>query len=468
MSAVSVFDLFKIGIGPSSSHTMGPWEAAREFMKDLENLKANELSHVIVELYGSLALTGKGHNTDKALAFGLMNLAYDDDQVKEYKDLGNFSNQQFAVQVKNGVGFQFCPENHLVWIKENDDEFPNTMKFIAHAHDKILYEETYFSIGGGSIVRKSDVSAMKEQGKVKSLNNPEEILKECAALKCDHIVYMRKREVAMSSEDFVSKSSEQLSIQLQQTVVNGLTTEGVLPGSLKVKRRASKLFQTLTKCIYIKSYKDIRTAMRSRMWSFDEVNTLISAIAMACNEENASMNQIVTAPTNGACGVIPASMYYFDSFHRKLNKQEVEEFLLTAGMVGIIFKNASSISGAVGGCMAEVGVASSMAAAGLVHLKGGDLKQIFMAAEIAMEHHLGLTCDPIAGLVQVPCIERNAMGAIKAITASNIAMNSSPDEAIVKFKDILEVMNDTAENMDKKFKETSLGGLAIKVNLPEC
>lgn len=466
MGTLSIRDVFKLGIGPSSSHTMGPWLAALQFIKELKQQQLDSpADKITVDIFGSLALTGKGHGTDKAILFGLMGLGYGDPQVQQIKNAPTYHQNSFELK---GTTYHchFKIEDHLSLVHENPDQLPNKMVFIAYnKHDKVL-EKTFYSIGGGNLsggqIKKPSAT------QVKKLNNSEELIELLNESNLNIPEFMRERELKRDPSFNLNTYSKQITDQMKDTVVKGLNTEGILPGTLKVKRRSGQLFRGITHQEIIQEYQDIRKGMRSKVWTFDEINTLISSIAMACNEENAAMNAVVTAPTNGACGVIPATIFYFDAFEKSLDDKALQDFLLTSALIGILFKNSATVSGAVGGCMAEIGVASSMAAAGLSFLKGGTTEQIFMAAEIAMEHHLGLTCDPIAGLVQIPCIERNAMGVIKAITASNIAMNSNPKEAVVKFRDIIATMNDTAKHMDKKYKETSLGGLAIKVNLPEC
>jgi len=475
---ISVFDIFKIGIGPSSSHTLGPWRAAQRFV---EMLKQKELLFNIAEikvlLYGSLAKTGKGHGTDIAVQLGLSG----DDPV-------TFAVEQIDAKIRDIASMKkivllglhevdFDPNNDIDFLVTESLPFhPNALTFLASTRDGRSIAETYYSVGGGFVVKEGENGAVKNQVQLPfPINTADDLLHWCIKTGLSVSEIVMENENAWRSEDETRKGVLNIWRVMKECIYRGCHTTGVLPGGLNVKRRGSELNKKL---LANKSYNDYDSwlkAISAGGHNFNYILDWVSCFALAVNEENASFGRVVTAPTNGAAGVIPAVLQYYIAFGQDPNKKEstddkIIQFLLTAAEIGSIFKKGATLSAAMGGCQAEIGVSSAMAAAGLTECMGGTQKQVMMASEIAMEHHLGLTCDPIAGLVQVPCIERNTMGAIKAITASQLAMQSTPDFAKVSLDAVIKTMWDTAKDMDHKYKETADGGLAINVplSLPEC
>ena len=471
---ISVFDILKIGIGPSSSHTLGPWKAASAWMDDLHrnNLLMDVVS-VEVSLYGSLALTGKGHYTDKALTFGLLQI--DPVSIAIDRLAGIYEDVVGSERVPHVAGgeFLFNPVRSIHFLKKENHPFhPNAMKFSAVLCDGKIYETFYFSTGGGFICRENELPSEIDEGL--KLPYPYADSGELAAI-C-HKTGMSISEVVLENEK-IFRSEEDISDRLLriwkvmlESAYNGCHTEGILPGGLQVVRRAAELNrQLIRKNDYTGAGEWLEAMKEGR--DFRKVLTRISCLAMAVNEVNASMGRIVTAPTNGSAGVLPAVLIYYLCFSgREVEDSNIVRFLLTAAEIGKFFRQGATISAAAGGCQAEIGVSSSMAAAALTECLGGSPGQVLMAAEIAAEHHLGLTCDPVGGLVQIPCIERNSMGAVKAVTAAMIALAGNPDKAVVSLDNVIKTMKEIAENMSDKYKETSLGGLAanVRVNLPEC
>ncbi len=471
---ISVFDMFKIGVGPSSSHTLGPWRAAHLFLQSLEENKLfNKVQHIKIKLYGSLAKTGKGHGTDIAVQLGLNGydpVTFDVNTIKKVIDEIQLHKRLNLAGKKT---IDFTPDNDIIFLFSDSLPFhPNALTFIAELNDSQVFSETYYSVGGGFVVK--DGEGPSSGGNKINLKFPIDTSAELLAY-CDNNK-MTVSEVVMENEKCwknrkeVEKGVLNIWKVMTECIFRGCHAQGELPGGLRVIRRAADLNK---KFLNGKSYnrfedwvKDIREGGNDFKYTLDWV----TCFALAVNEENASFGRVVTAPTNGAAGVIPAVLLYFVIFFNKVTEQEIIQFLLTASEIGSIFKKGATISAAMGGCQAEIGVSSAMAAGALTECMGGSPRQVLMAAEIAMEHHLGLTCDPIRGLVQIPCIERNTMGAIKAITAAQLALNSDPTKARVTLDDVVKTMWNTALDMNTKFKETAEGGLAtnVPISLSEC
>jgi L-serine dehydratase len=470
---ISVFDMFKIGVGPSSSHTLGPWRAAHRFLAELEEKGYSQhVQHLQVMLYGSLAKTGKGHGTDIAVLLGLMGedpVHIDTSQINN--KIQSIENQK-TIQLNAQRMLSFTPSTDIVFFNEIVLPFhPNGLTFAVQLDNNETYASTFYSIGGGFVVKEGEQNSPRSQVKLPfPIDSADELYKHCLenGKAVSEIIW--ENEKAWRSEQNISKDLLQIWETMKECIWRGCHTEGVLPGGLNVQRRASRLNKQL---IGKHTYHDydtwIKAAYKDR-GTFHEVLNWISCFALAVNEENAAFGRVVTAPTNGAAGVIPAVLHYFVVFEGGNSPFKIIQFLLTAGEIGSIFKKNATISAAMGGCQAEIGVSSAMAAAALTECLGGSVKQVLNAAEIAMEHHLGMTCDPIGGLVQIPCIERNTMGAIKAITAANLALQSNPDNAKVSLDSVVKTMRQTALDMNVKYKETSDGGLAtnVPVGLSEC
>jgi L-serine dehydratase len=459
---ISVFDMFKIGVGPSSSHTLGPWRAALDVMQKLESSqKTDQIDSITVLLYGSLAKTGKGHGTDIAVMLGLM--GYDPETI----DVGIMDELIANVSVKH----------HIEFLKNESLPYhPNGLTFLIALKDGNKIAETYFSVGGGFIVQEGIALDQKENIEVPfTIGHANDLLHWCmkTGLTIRDIVF--ENELTRHSETEIKEGILKIWYAMRDCMYRGVHKEGLLPGGLEVKRRAAAMNKRLLKDAAYDGYDAWTSLIQKGSNDFSYILDFVSVFALAVNEENASFGRVVTAPTNGAAGVIPAVLQYYICFcaHGKSSK-EIEEniitYLLTASEIGSLFKKGATISAAMGGCQAEIGVSSAMAAAGLTALMGGSQRQVLMASEIAMEHHLGLTCDPIGGLVQIPCIERNTMGAVKAITASQLALQGTPDFAIVSLDKVIQTMWDTAQDMNSKYKETADGGLAVHVpiSLSEC
>ncbi|HPH24146.1 MAG TPA: L-serine ammonia-lyase [Chitinophagaceae bacterium] len=471
--SISVFDMFKIGVGPSSSHTLGPWRAA---LQCVESLKRRDVLGIVTQidvlLYGSLAKTGKGHGTDVAVIMGLTGENPETIDVNSITPKINSINANHQLQLQNGLSINFNPTKNIQFLfKESLSFHPNGLCFLIALNNGENISETYYSIGGGFVVQEGkDENKKFEIDLPFPVNTADDLLHWCMK------TGMSIHEVVLENENTWRLENETKSgvLRIWQTmkdcIYRGCHSKGELPGGLHVKRRA---FDLNKKLIGDKQYSDYNSWLENITKGgngFNYILDWVSCFALAVNEENASFGRVVTAPTNGAAGVIPAVLQYFIAFCNGNNDDKIIRFLLTAAEVGSIFKKGATISAAMGGCQAEIGVSSAMAAAALTESLGGTQKQVLMAAEIAMEHHLGLTCDPIGGLVQVPCIERNTMGAIKAITASQLALQSTPDFAKVSLDKVIKTMWDTALDMNSKYKETADGGLAINIplGLSEC
>jgi L-serine dehydratase len=459
--AVSVFDLFKIGIGPSSSHTVGPMRAAARFVErwldDAGTLA--RVARVRVELYGSLALTGRGHGTDKAVMLGLEGHWPDQIDADQIPAILAHIRDTHRIQLGGTHTIDFDATRDLVFNKRQKLPYHvNGMRYSAWADDDtLLATRDYYSVGGGFVVNQDEAAENRIVADTTPLPYPfhsgAELLAHCARTGNSIAQLMLANECVWRSEAEVRAGLQKLWQAMQDCVARGLRADGVLPGGLKVQRRAPTMARELR--------DRPEASLRDPLSILDWVNLY----ALAVNEENAAGGRVVTAPTNGAAGIIPAVLHYYDRFVPGANAQGVFDFLLTAGAIGILYKENASISGAEVGCQGEVGVACSMAAGGLAAALGGTPAQVENAAEIGMEHNLGLTCDPIGGLVQIPCIERNAMGSVKAINAVRMAMRGNGTH-FVSLDKVIKTMRATGEDMKEKYKETSRGGLAV--NVIEC
>ena len=448
----SVLDFFKIGIGPSSSHTTGPIQASRKFVSFLKHKKVfGEVDSIKIELFGSLALTGEGHGTPIAIQLGLLN--YAPDQVKQ-QQLNEVDSLDGEIKLGGIRKIKFT-QNDIIFNKKKKLPYhPNGIKFYAYTKSKEVATRMYYSIGGGFVVTESNAKKNKVKTSKRKLTNEfscaEELftIAENRNLKISDVVL--ENEKCFRKEKTTKTELRRIWRIMQECVDRGLTTQGMLPGTINVERRAAIMYENFLKNNELDNQAFLDYS---------------SICAIAVNEENAAMNRVVTAPTNGASGIIPATMMYINEYISDKPKNWEIKFLLTAGVIAMLYKMNASLSGAEVGCQGEVGVACSMAAGALTELVGGTLKQVENAAEIAMEHHLGLTCDPVGGYVQIPCIERNAIGVGKAINASRMAMLNDADTKI-SLDDVIKTMKATGDDMKSAYKETSLGGLAV--NVTEC
>ena len=450
---ISVFDMFKIGIGPSSSHTVGPMKAGKQFVDELVSRDLlPAVTRIAVEVYGSLSLTGKGHHTDIAIILGLAgNLpdSVDIDGIPAFiRDVETrqrllLANGRHEVDFPRGTG--------MVFRQDNLPLHENGMQIHAFAGDALLHSKTYYSIGGGFIVDAEHFGQAEQQAVAVPypFSHASDLLAHCRQTGLSLSGMVMQNELALHSKEEIERYFSQIWQTMRACIDRGLNTEGVLPGPLRVPRRASALRRML---------------VSSDKLSSDPMNVIdwVNMFALAVNEENAAGGRVVTAPTNGACGIVPAVLAYYDHFIEPVTPEIYIRYFMASGVIGALYKMNASISGAEVGCQGEVGVACSMAAAGLAELLGGSPEQVCVAAEIGMEHNLGLTCDPVGGQVQVPCIERNAIASVKAINAARMALRrtSAPRVSLDK---VIETMYETGKDMNAKYRETSRGGLAIKV-----
>jgi L-serine dehydratase len=462
MECISVFDMLKIGVGPSSSHTLGPWRAAERFLGELrgKNMLDN-VNRIKVDLYGSLSLTGKGHATDLAIMLGLSGGDPEYIPVESLDVIITAIKNKKEIFLGNEIIIPFDFEKDIVFNREFLPFHSNGIKFTAYTSNE-EYETTYYSIGGGFVVVEELVNSKKNEVLMRSFPfRTQENKKVC------EIVY--ENEKSMRSEEEIHNELMRIWDTMLECMYIGCHSEGTLPGGLNVRRRAYDIHKNL---IGVLPYKDPHSWMlviRQTEVKFRQILKWVSCFALSVNEVNAALGRVVTAPTNGSAGVIPAVlMYYLVIENHNAGEKEIKQFLMTAGEIGSIFKKGATISAAMGGCQAEIGVSSAMAAAALCEAMGGTPEQVTVAAEIAMEHHLGLTCDPIGGLVQIPCIERNTMGAIKAINAAELALETDAKNVKVPLDKVVNTMWETAKDMNTKYKETSEGGLAVAVNLSDC
>ena len=472
--AISVFDMFKIGIGPSSSHTLGPWRAAQMFTSSLRDKgQLDKVTRLEILLYGSLAKTGVGHGTDIAVQLGLGA----DDPVTFDVNCIDAKIRDIKAMKKLLLGgtheIDFDPAEDIEFLFSESLPFhPNALTFLVGLTDGDTLAETYYSIGGGFVIKEGeqarDSSSMVDLPF--PINTAQDLLHWCRKTGMSISEIVMENENTWRPEAATKENILNIWRVMHECIYRGCATEGYLPGGLQVKRRAFSLNKKLLKDKTYEDYSSWINAIKLGGNQFNYILDWVSCFALAVNEENASFGRVVTAPTNGAAGVIPAVLQYFIIFCDGDSDEKIIHFLLTASEIGSIFKKGATISAAMGGCQAEIGVSSAMAAAALTESLGGTQRQAMMAAEIAMEHHLGMTCDPIGGLVQIPCIERNTMGAIKAITACQLALQSTPDFARVSLDGVIKTMWDTALDMNSKYKETADGGLAVNVplSLSEC
>jgi len=489
------FDIFKIGVGPSSSHTMGPWRAAQLALSAYcSHEPLTQLKSIEVTFYGSLAKTGRGHGSDTAVIMGL--LGFDPESTPREqlfsipKKLEADHNMTFTSHhVSHTIVFN--PTEHIRWDPQRQPlPHPNTMGFRFISTQGRVFDDSYLSLGGGFIQRAASFNIEEttrhdnQQNRLRvGLNYPTfvtpeheqmtsatEILSACK----QHALSLSQWALNLARKNKTDTSLSKLCLSWWSVMMAGIHegchTEGKLPGGLDVKRRAPAILKSLKGPWCPDDWKVWLKQLSHHSLSYDQATDWVSCFAMATNEVNASFGRVVTAPTNGSAGVIPAVLLYHHCFIRPVTAKDRLKFFAVAGLVGLLFKQRATLSAAAGGCQAEIGVSAAMAAAGLSELSGGDPAQVFMAAEIAMEHHLGLTCDPVRGLVQIPCIERNAMGAIKALTAAHLTRHSNAHDAKVSLDDVIATMWATAQDMRHNYKETSEGGLAVQisVNKQEC
>ena len=457
---ISVFDMFSIGIGPSSSHTVGPMRAAKLFTEHLiEQNLLTQVDQVRAELFGSLGQTGIGHGTGKAIILGFSGETPEQIAVENIDSILADVVQSQTLRLAGHHQVQFPKNNAIIYHRNKRlPAHANALTLFAYQQNELLVQETYYSIGGGFIVR--DVDFEKEKDKALSLhsnidrphlfNCADELISIAQEKGLSISTIMLDNEKCLNDEATIRSGLIKIWQAMLASVERGMRTEGILPGGLKVKRRAPALHRSLL----VERSNDPLAAL-------DWVNLF----ALAVNEENAAGSRVVTAPTNGAAGILPAVLCYYNKFIKPVSDEDCIRYLLTAAAIGILYKTNASISGAEVGCQGEVGVACSMAAGALTEIMGGTPKQVENAAEIGMEHNLGLTCDPVGGLVQVPCIERNAMGSVKAINASRLALRGTGDQKVSLDK-VIKTMWDTGHDMKTKYKETSRGGLAV--NIIEC
>ncbi|WP_404394478.1 L-serine ammonia-lyase [Pseudoalteromonas phenolica] len=457
---ISAFDMFSIGIGPSSSHTVGPMRASRLYVKDLQEKQLiDKVTSVKVELYGSLGQTGVGHGSGKAVILGLAGYdpeTIDADAVPEILD--TIENEQVIYLDKTHKA-KFPKQGAIVFHRRKTlPKHSNAMEIFAYAGDELLHSQVYYSIGGGFIVTEQDFDKEKqaaldireENPAPYPFNNAQELLDMCKETGLSVSSLMMANEKTLRAEKDIKDELFNIWSVMKACIERGMRTEGILPGGLKVRRRAPSLYLKL-------NVENNNDPLRAMDW--------VDLFALAVNEENAAGGRVVTAPTNGAAGILPAVLMYYHTFIKEVDAEIATRYLLTAAAIGILYKKNASISGAEVGCQGEVGVACSMAAGALTEIMGGNVVHVENAAEIGMEHNLGLTCDPVGGLVQVPCIERNAMGAVKAINASRLAMRGTGDQKVSLDK-VIKTMLDTGNDMKTKYKETARGGLAV--NIIEC
>ncbi|CDT91215.1 L-serine deaminase I [Vibrio coralliirubri] len=454
---LSIFDIYKIGVGPSSSHTNGPMIAGFNFTQKID-AQLKQVKRIQIDLYGSLSLTGIGHHTDRATLLGLLGNRPDTIKITSANQAMRKAIEDRSLLVSGNHEIHFDVESDLLFHKTNLPLHENGMTISAFdASGSLLDMETYYSIGGGFIATADELQNGKQEAETQvefPFSSADQLLElsEQQGLSLGGLIL--RNEVSFQGMDVIDQKADQIWKVMSLCMQRGFDTEGILDGGLEVTRRAPALLKKLEANASIEN-----DPMEIMDW--------INLFAFAVSEENAAGGQVVTSPTNGAAGVIPAVLMYYHRFIKELDTKQLKDFLAVSGAIGILYKTNASISGAEVGCQGEVGVSSSMAAAGLTALRGGSNEQICIAAEIAMEHSLGMTCDPIGGLVQVPCIERNAMGAMKAINASRMALKRT-SKCLISLDKVIETMYQTGKDMNKKYRETSLGGLAVIHMAPPC
>jgi L-serine dehydratase len=470
---ISVFDMLKIGVGPSSSHTLGPWRAAERFLTELSLENFRKIIRVKVDLYGSLSLTGKGHATDLAVILGLSGQDPERIPIENIDKIISIvkTNHQINLGSQQLIPFDF--EKDIVFNKNFLPFHANGLTFTAFFDNNKEYSSTFYSIGGGFVVKEERANAKKKH-QIKCafpfpIQNAVELLAYTIQENKTISEIVLENEKSMRTETEIDFELMRIWNTMLECMYIGCHSEGILPGGLNVRRRAFDMHQNLIGLSNYSNPQEWLECIRKTEVKFRQILKWVSCFALAVNEVNAALGRVVTAPTNGSAGVIPAVlMYYLCIENHDAGEKEIKQFLMVAGEIGSIFKKGSTISAAMGGCQAEIGVSSAMAAAALCELMGGTPDQVLVAAEIAMEHHLGLTCDPIGGLVQIPCIERNTMGAIKAINAAELALETDAKNVKVPLDKVINTMWQTAKDMNSKYKETSEGGLAVAVNMADC
>ncbi|MFZ3407845.1 L-serine ammonia-lyase [Vibrio chagasii] len=454
---LSIFDIYKIGVGPSSSHTNGPMIAGFNFTQKIESV-LDQVTRIQIDLYGSLSLTGIGHHTDRATLLGLLGNRPDTIKITSANLAMRKAIEDKSLMVSGHHEIHFDVESDLLFHKTNLPLHENGMTISAFdASGKLLDMETYYSIGGGFIATADELQNGKQESETQvefPFTSADQLLELADKNGMSLGGLILRNEVSFQDMEAIDQKADQIWKVMSLCMQRGFDTEGILDGGLEVTRRAPALLKKLEANASIEN-----DPMEIMDW--------INLFAFAVSEENAAGGQVVTSPTNGAAGVIPAVLMYYHRFIKELDTKQLKDFLAVSGAIGILYKTNASISGAEVGCQGEVGVSSSMAAAGLTALRGGSNEQICIAAEIAMEHSLGMTCDPIGGLVQVPCIERNAMGAMKAINASRMALKRT-SKCLISLDKVIETMYQTGKDMNKKYRETSLGGLAVIHMAPPC
>lgn len=457
---ISVFDIFKVGIGPSSSHTVGPMKAGNQFIEDIKSRDDfNDIDELRAELFGSLGQTGKGHGTGKAVILGLMSEAPETVDTDTIDDILKQVEQTQTLTLANGKSVKFSRADGITYHRRKSlPQHANAMTLYAYHNNKLVYQRTYFSVGGGFILDEDEINqkdaspAPVIEAAPYEFNSANELLQLCRDNGLSISSLMMQNELSLANREQITEQLWHIWQTMKNCVEKGYSKEGILPGGLKLRRRAPALYHRLQ--------ADGRN-------NVDPLNAMdwIDLFALSVNEQNAAGDRVVTAPTNGAAGIIPAVLCYYDMFVQPVDRNICSRYLLTAAAIGILYKKNASISGAEVGCQGEVGVACSMAAGALTEIMGGTIGHVENAAEIGMEHNLGLTCDPVGGLVQVPCIERNAMGAVKAINASRMALRGDGCHKVSLDK-VIKTMMDTGKDMRSKYKETAKGGLAV--NIVEC
>ena len=475
MECISIFDMLKVGIGPSSSHTLGPWRAAERWISELKSTNLfQEVTGVQVHMFGSLSLTGKGHATDLAVMLGLTGADPVQIPINDIHGIISTIQETKTLNFGNEILISFDPKKNILFHRKFLEFHANGLQFEAILKSGKKKTNTYYSIGGGFVVVKERKNAKRNMATFDRFPFPvqkgTELLNYCKDQKKSISEIVLENERSLRSDPEIDTKVQHIWGTMLECMYIGCHTEGKLLGGLNVHRRAFDLNRNLLGGIktYTTPEEWLKT-IRSTEVKFRQILKWVSCFALAVNEVNASLGRVVTAPTNGSAGVIPAVlMYYLVIENHNADFKHIRQFLFVAGEIGSIFKKGATISAAMGGCQAEIGVSSAMAAGALTELLGGSPEQVLMAAEIAMEHHLGLTCDPIGGLVQIPCIERNSMGAIKAINAAELALGSDPEDAKVPLDKVVETMWATAKDMSSKYKETSEGGLAVGINMSDC
>ncbi len=473
MESISVFDMLKIGVGPSSSHTLGPWRAAERWIVELKAQDLfDKITAVKVDLFGSLSLTGKGHATDFAVVLGLYGADPETVPIDAISSIVSEVKLSNSLSLNNEREVPFNFSTDIVFNRKFLPFHSNGIRFTAITAKKQI-TSTFYSIGGGFVVKEERENAEKNKVVFATLPYPIEkgtdLLAYCKSTGTSISELVLENEKSLRTEKVIDVELQRIWTTMLECMYTGCHTQGNLPGGLNVRRRAFDMHLTLKGELPYENPVEWLHTIRKTEVKFRQILKWVSCFALSVNEVNAALGRVVTAPTNGSAGVIPAVlMYYMVIENHNAGFKEIKQFLLVAGEIGSIFKKGATISAAMGGCQAEIGVSSAMAAAALCELMGGSPEQVLIAAEIAMEHHLGLTCDPIGGLVQVPCIERNSMGAIKAINAAELALDADPENVKVPLDKVVDTMWTTAKDMHANYKETSEGGLAVAVGLSDC